>query len=814
MTDPLLATPTGRPRARALPVPFDGTPGPLNAITDVPGVEVGYCTVIRGEGPLVVGRGPVRTGVTAILPRGRGGLAVPVFAGTHALNGNGELTGSLWIEESGQCEGPVTITSTHACGLARDATVRWLVERHPGAVGDWGLPVAGETYDGELNDINGFHVTPEHVFEALESAKAGPLELGSVGGGTGMICYDFKGGSGSASRVVAAGGEGEGGSYVLGAFVQANFGRRRELTVAGVPVGRHLPGGELRGKPAGSIIAVIATDAPLLPHQLKRLARRVGLLGRHRAQRLGRHLPRLLNRQRGGLERRLRAAGSRLPGERGARPAVRGGGPGDRRGGDRFHGGQRDHGRARRQHRAGPAPRPAARPAGALRPRPGVAGADGPGRTFRLGSRPSRALRIRETVFMSPFDAAAALVVLAAVLGYLNYRFIGLQHTIGLTVMGAVASLAVVGADALYPGAGLGLAVRGFLAGIDFHKALMEGMLSFLLFAGALHVDLGNLLRRKAAVFFMATVGVLVSTAVVAAGFKLAASLLGLELPFLWCLVFGALISPTDPVAVLGILKSAKVPPTLEAKVAGESLFNDGVGVVVFSILLAAALGAEPFSLARAGELFAVEALGGALLGLGLGWIVYRAMKAIDEHNLEVLLTLALVMGGYALAHRIHVSGPVAMAVAGLLIGNHGTRFAMSERTREHVTRFWSLLDEVLNSVLFLLIGLEVIAIALEAAPLLLGAVSIAVVLAARAAAVGLPIALLARFAPFTKGAFPVLVWGGLRGGISIALALSLPDGPIKATILTATYVVVVFSVAVQGATVGLLARRVVAGAE
>jgi CPA1 family monovalent cation:H+ antiporter len=415
---------------------------------------------------------------------------------------------------------------------------------------------------------------------------------------------------------------------------------------------------------------------------------------------------------------------------------------------------------------------------------------------------------------MSPFDAAAALVVLAAVLGYLNYRFIGLQHTIGLTVMGAVASLAVVGADALYPGAGLGLAVRGFLAGIDFHKALMEGMLSFLLFAGALHVDLGNLLRRKAAVFFMATVGVLVSTAVVAAGFKLAASLLGLELPFLWCLVFGALISPTDPVAVLGILKSAKVPPTLEAKVAGESLFNDGVGVVVFSILLAAALGAEPFSLARAGELFAVEALGGALLGLGLGWIVYRAMKAIDEHNLEVLLTLALVMGGYALAHRIHVSGPVAMAVAGLLIGNHGTRFAMSERTREHVTRFWSLLDEVLNSVLFLLIGLEVIAIALEAAPLLLGAVSIAVVLAARAAAVGLPIALLARFAPFTKGAFPVLVWGGLRGGISIALALSLPDGPIKATILTATYVVVVFSVAVQGATVGLLARRVVAGAE
>ncbi len=273
MTDPLLATPSGRPRARALPVPFDGTPGPWNAITDVPGVEVGYCTLVRGEGPLVVGRGPVRTGVTAILPRGRAGLGLPVFAGSHALNGNGELTGTLWIEESGQCEGPVTITNTHACGVARDATARWLVERHPEAIGDWGLPVAGETYDGELNDINGFHVTAEHVFEALESAQTGPLELGSVGGGTGMICYDFKGGSGSASRAVTVEGE----SYLLGAFVQANFGHRRELTVAGVPVGRHLPGGELRSKPAGSIIAVIATDAPLLPHQLKRLARRVGL---------------------------------------------------------------------------------------------------------------------------------------------------------------------------------------------------------------------------------------------------------------------------------------------------------------------------------------------------------------------------------------------------------------------------------------------------------------------------------------------------------------------------------------------------------
>ncbi len=411
---------------------------------------------------------------------------------------------------------------------------------------------------------------------------------------------------------------------------------------------------------------------------------------------------------------------------------------------------------------------------------------------------------------MNSFDAAAALVGLAAILGYLNFRFIGLPHTIGLTIFGALASLALIGIDALFPVLGLGQSVRGFLAGVDFPDTLLQGMLSFLLFAGALHVDLGDLLKRKAAVFTMATFGVLFSTLVVAFGFRLVTGLVGIEVPFLWCLVFGALISPTDPVAVMGILKTAKVPPTLEAKVAGESLFNDGVGVVVFSILLAAAVGEADFSLGQAGELFLLEAVGGALFGFLIGWIAYRAMKSIDEHNLEVLITLALVMGGYSLALHLHISGPVAMAVAGLLIGNHGTSFAMSENTRDHVTTFWSLLDEILNSVLFLLIGLEVVAIVVDPAHLLIGALSIVVVLAARAAAVGLPMAVLARFAPFTKGAFPILVWGGLRGGISIALALSLPAGPIKETILTATYLVVIFSVIVQGATVGRAAKRFV----
>jgi D-aminopeptidase len=273
MTDSHRSTPSGKRRARALGVPFDGVPGTLNAITDVAGVEVGYCTLIDGEGPLVVGQGPVRTGVTAILPRGRAGVATPVFAGGHSLNGNGEMTGFLWVEEAGQVGGPITITNTHSCGTARDATLRWLVERAEiDLTLDWALPVAAETWDGRLNDINGFHVRDAHVFAALDGARGGAVEEGSVGGGTGMICYEFKGGSGTASRVAEAAGQ----AFTVGAFVQANFGTREQLLIAGVPVGRHLPIQD-SGPDQGSIIGIIATDAPLLPHQLKRLARRCGL---------------------------------------------------------------------------------------------------------------------------------------------------------------------------------------------------------------------------------------------------------------------------------------------------------------------------------------------------------------------------------------------------------------------------------------------------------------------------------------------------------------------------------------------------------
>ncbi|HUR43312.1 MAG TPA: P1 family peptidase [Aestuariivirga sp.] len=258
-------------RGRDLGLPFPGSPGVHNAITDVAGVEVGMVTLISGEGPLIVGQGPVRTGVTAILPRARAKAVQPCAAGYYSLNGNGEMTGVIWIEECGELQTPITITNTHSCGVARDATLRWLVAKGIVNGQDWGLPVAAETYDGELNDINGFHVTAEHTMAALDGARGGPVALGSAGGGTGMICYDFKGGNGSASRVISVGGE----TYTVGVFVQANFGARQQLTILGVPVGQHITRDRLRHKDQGSIIVIVATDAPLLAHQLKRIARRV-----------------------------------------------------------------------------------------------------------------------------------------------------------------------------------------------------------------------------------------------------------------------------------------------------------------------------------------------------------------------------------------------------------------------------------------------------------------------------------------------------------------------------------------------------------
>jgi len=268
-----------KPRARDLGIPFDGTPGPHNAITDVQGVEVGYSTLISGSGKLKVGQGPVRTGVTAVLPRGENVFGDPVFAGWYSLNGNGEMTGTTWVEESGFLEGPVMITNTHSVGVVRDAVIQWRVQ-HQQAIPDgawWGLPVVAETYDGYLNDINGFHVKPEHAFHALDTAAGGPVQEGNVGGGTGMVCNGFKGGTGTASRKL----DSEHGGYTVGVLVQCNYGKQEQLRIAGISVGRELPPGIIREKDQGSIIVVVATDAPLLPNQLKRIARRVPLgLGR------------------------------------------------------------------------------------------------------------------------------------------------------------------------------------------------------------------------------------------------------------------------------------------------------------------------------------------------------------------------------------------------------------------------------------------------------------------------------------------------------------------------------------------------------
>ncbi|MDY7524608.1 sodium:proton antiporter [Sphingomonas sp. 10B4] len=408
---------------------------------------------------------------------------------------------------------------------------------------------------------------------------------------------------------------------------------------------------------------------------------------------------------------------------------------------------------------------------------------------------------------ITPFDAAAILIVLAATLGYLNRRFLKLPQSIALTVMGAVASLIVVGIDRMLPGSAVSHDIVRFIAGIDFHTTLMDGMLSFLLFAGALHVDWSEMRRGRWPIVVLSTIGVILSTALIGLGFQLIAGWLGVAIPIAWCLVFGALISPTDPVAVMGIMKEAAVPPTLQATVAGESLFNDGVGVVVFAIILAAALSGQPLSVPDAAKLFAVEAGGGILLGLATGWLAYRAMHSIDDYKVEVMISLAVVMGGYALASQLHVSGPVAMAVAGLIIGNQGVAHAMSDTTSDYLIKFWALIDDILNAVLFLLIGLEVVTIPSDGRLIVLGLASIPLVLIARGISVVGPLAVMRPFLSLGKLAPITLIWGGLRGGISVALALGLPSGPARSYALAATYIVVLFSVIVQGGTIERVIR-------
>jgi CPA1 family monovalent cation:H+ antiporter len=401
---------------------------------------------------------------------------------------------------------------------------------------------------------------------------------------------------------------------------------------------------------------------------------------------------------------------------------------------------------------------------------------------------------------MGLFEIIAILFTLSALFSFINYRFLGLPNTIGLMLIGLLFSLLLIAISWFVPASRQWAVVM--LIQIDFNETLLHGMLSFLLFAGALHVNINDLRQQFTIILSLATAGVVLSTVIVGILSWLGLNFLGMNISLIYCLLFGALISPTDPIAVLGILKQVDTPKSLEVKIVGESLFNDGVGVVIFLILLESITSGRGLEGARVLELFVQEAIGGGVLGLGAGILAYWMLKQVDNYQVEILITLGLVTGGYALAEALHLSAPISIVVAGLLIGNHGRSFAMSENTRENLDTFWELADEVMNAVLFLLIGLEVMVLSYNWVSLAGGLLGICIVLSARLVSVSVPIYMLKRYRSFSPHVIKILTWGGLRGGISIALALSLPAGRERDVLLAITYVVVVFSIFVQGLTI------------
>lgn len=411
------------------------------------------------------------------------------------------------------------------------------------------------------------------------------------------------------------------------------------------------------------------------------------------------------------------------------------------------------------------------------------------------------------------FEIAVVCLVLTALFAYVNHRFVGLPTTIGVMAVALLLSLGLIALDRLGFGA-LRDYEAAMLRSIDFSQVLMEGMLSLLLFAGALHIDLSELRAYRWQVGLLAVAGTALSTATVGFGLYVLLPMVGVPLSLGYCLVFGALISPTDPIAVIGILKSAGAPRSVNLVVSGESLFNDGVGVVLFSLLLAMATRGEAPGVGEGAMLLLHEAGGGLLLGAALGGVLFYLLRSIDNYQVEVLLTLAGVLGGYELASLWHVSGPLAMVVAGLIVGNQGRAYAMSDTTRHHVDLFWELLDEILNAVLFVLLGLEIVLIVFDMQTLAAAAMAIAITLLARLLAVGVPVAALPRVFRLPAGAWKVLTWGGLRGGISVALVLSLPAGQQRELLLALTYAVVVFSILVQGLTIKRVVMRGLAGGE
>lgn len=410
---------------------------------------------------------------------------------------------------------------------------------------------------------------------------------------------------------------------------------------------------------------------------------------------------------------------------------------------------------------------------------------------------------------MDLFEVFAILITISALFSYVNLRYLRLPTTIGLMLMALLLSLFLVLIGELSPS--MEAAAHTLLAKVDFSTTLLHGMLAFLLFAGSLHVNLDDLYKHKWIISWLATLGVLLSTVLVGGLMWITLQALDLRLSLFHCLLFGALIAPTDPIAVLGILRKANVPKSLETKIVGESLFNDGVGVVVFLVLYRILVGEQDVSVGEVVGLFMAETLGGILFGLFIGYLAYRMLKSVDRYQVEILITLATVVGGYALAQRLHISAPIAIVVAGLLLGNHGRVFAMSEQTCEHLDTFWELIDEVLNAVLFVLIGLEVLILDLSHASSWILLLAVPIVLSVRAVGVWVPVALFRRFRTFSPGVVRILTWGGLRGGISVALALSLPAGEARDLILLATYAVVVFSVIVQGLSIERVVKSVTA---
>jgi len=418
-----------------------------------------------------------------------------------------------------------------------------------------------------------------------------------------------------------------------------------------------------------------------------------------------------------------------------------------------------------------------------------------------MTARPTHVLR------MTVFELLAILTTITAVFAWANYRYVRLPTTIGLLILALLGSLGLVLAGKI------GLVnlteVTAFVESLDFDDALLNGMLGALLFAGALHMNFAKLRHHALLISVLATVGVVTCTALVAGGSWLVFHAFGFPIPFAWCLVFGSLIAPTDPIAVGAILGKVGVPKSLSALITGESLFNDGVAVVLFIVLVGVAVGGGDTTAGHIAELFAVEVVGGVVFGGVIGWLVQQMMSRVDQYQVEILLTLAVVTGGYALAQRLHISGALAMVVAGLMIGSSARATAMSEATEQRLDEFWELVDEFLNAVLFVLIGIEVVIVDFTGSYLMAGLIAFPLVLAARWLSVGAPLLALRRRVQTQPGTLTILTWAGLRGGISVALALSLPPSDYRALILTVTYVVVCLSIVGQGLTVGGVVQRV-----